>query len=92
MIQVKVSIGGGGTPPSQASTTTFVNATGVAVTSYTDADLVYVKVVDPSHAGATTLEQADDRRQTFALAPLAGRRRQRSSRRDSALTLRRATR
>ena len=57
MIQTKVSIGGG-TPPSQASTTTFVDATGVAVTNYTDAGLVYVKVVDPSHAGATQLENA----------------------------------
>ncbi len=72
MIQVKVGIGGGGTPPSQASTTTFVNATGVAVTSYTDADLVYVKVVDPSHAGATTLSGLTIGTETYALAPLAG--------------------
>jgi hypothetical protein len=72
MIQVKVGIGGGGTPPSQASTTTFVNATGVAVTSYTDADLVYVKVVDPSHAGATTLSGLTMGTETYALAPLAG--------------------
>ena len=72
MIQVKVGIGGGGTPPSQASTTTFVNATGVAVTSYTDADLVYVKVVDPSHSGATTLSGLTMGTTTYALAPLAG--------------------
>ncbi len=72
MIQVKVGIGGGGTPPSQASTTTFVNATGVAVTSYTDADLVYVKVVDPSHSGATTLSGLTIGTTTYALAPLAG--------------------
>ena len=73
MIQTKVSIGGGGTPPSQASTTTFVNATGVAVTNYTDADLVYVKVVDPSHAGAATLENAlTVNGQAFSLAPAAG--------------------
>jgi hypothetical protein len=69
MIQARVSIGGGGTPPSQASTTTFVNATGVAVTSYTDADLVYVKVVDPSHTGATLLENAvTTNGQAFSLA------------------------
>ena len=58
MIQVKVGIGGGGTPPSQASTTAFVNATGAAVQNYTDADLVYVRVVDPSHAGAAVLRGA----------------------------------
>ena len=72
MIQLKVGIGGGGTPPSQASTTTFVNASGVAVANYTDADLVYVKVVDPSHAGATTLAGLTIGTQTVALAPLAG--------------------
>ncbi|MCI0478985.1 hypothetical protein L0Y59_00365, partial [Candidatus Uhrbacteria bacterium] len=70
MISVKVGIGGGGTPPSQASTTTFVNATGAAVSSYTDADLVYVKVVDPSHAGATTLADAVTiGAETYDLAP-----------------------
>ena len=57
-ISVKVGIGGGGTPPSQASTTAFVNAAGVQVSSYTDADFVFVKVVDPSHAGAATLSKA----------------------------------
>jgi hypothetical protein len=73
MIQVKVGIGGGGTPPSQASSTTFVNSTGVAVTSYTDADLVYVKVVDPSHAGATQLENAVTiNGQAFSLAAAPG--------------------
>jgi hypothetical protein len=72
MIQLKVGIGGGGTPPSQASTTTFVNASGAAVANYTDADLVYVKVVDPSHAGATTLAGLTIGTQTVALAPLAG--------------------
>jgi len=73
MIQVKVGIGGGGSPSSQASTTAFVDATGAAVTSYTDADLVYVKVVDPSHAGASLLENAvmiDG--QAFSLAHPAG--------------------
>jgi len=73
MIQVKVGIGGGTTPASQSSTTTFTNATGAAVVNYTDADLVYVKVVDPSHAGATTLAGAVTiGTVTYALAPLAG--------------------
>ncbi len=73
IIQIKVAIGGGGTPPSQASTTAFVDVTGAAVTSYTDTDLVYVKVVDPSHAGASLLENAvtiDG--QAFSLAHPAG--------------------
>jgi hypothetical protein len=73
MIQLKVGIGGGTTPPSQSSTTTFTNATGAAVLNYTDADLVYVKVVDPSHAGATTLANAVTiGAVTYSLAPLAG--------------------
>jgi len=73
MISTKVGIGGGGTTPSQASTTTFVSATGAAVTNYTDADLVYVKVVDPSHSGATTLADAVTiGTTTYDLAPLAG--------------------
>jgi hypothetical protein len=57
-ISIKVGIGGGGTPPSQASTTTFVDADGADVASYTDADSVYVKVIDPSHAGASLLANA----------------------------------
>jgi hypothetical protein len=73
MIQVKVGIGGGTTPPSQSSVTTFTNATGVAAVNYTDADLVYVKVVDPSHAGATTLADAVTIGTVkYGLAPLAG--------------------
>jgi len=58
MISIKVGIGGGGTPPSQQSTTMFVDAAGNEVANYTDADMVYVKVVDPSHAGATLLANA----------------------------------
>jgi len=58
MIQVKVGIGGGTTPPSQTSATAFTNAAGVAVQNYTDADLVYVRVVDPSHVGAAVLRNA----------------------------------
>jgi hypothetical protein len=73
MISIKVGVGGGGTPVSQQSTTEFVDASGVAVTSYTDADLVYVKVVDPSHSGATTLGSAlTINGETYSLAPLAG--------------------
>jgi len=73
MISIKVGIGGGTTPPSQSSVTTFTNATGVAVVNYTDADLVYVKVVDPSHAGATTLANAVTIGTVkYSLAPLAG--------------------
>jgi len=73
MISVKVGVGGGTTPATQVSTTTFTNSSGVAVTSYTDADLVYVKVVDPSHAGATTLADAVTiGTTTYDLAPLAG--------------------
>ncbi|TFH06674.1 MAG: hypothetical protein E4H08_10650, partial [Candidatus Atribacteria bacterium] len=58
MISIKVGIGGGGTPPSQQSTTMFVDAAGNEVANYTDADMVYVKVIDPSHAGATLLASA----------------------------------
>jgi hypothetical protein len=70
MIEITVNPGG---PPPQASTTTFTNATGVAVVNYTDVDLVYVKVVDPSHSGATTLANAVTiGAVTYSLAPLAG--------------------
>ncbi|MFC2095941.1 T9SS type A sorting domain-containing protein [Candidatus Bipolaricaulota bacterium] len=58
MISIKVGIGGGGTPPSQQSTTMFVDADGSEVANYTDADTVYVKVIDPSHAGAALLASA----------------------------------
>ena len=58
MISIKIGIGGGGTPPSQQSTTMFVDAQGNEVANYTDADMVYVKVIDPSHAGATLLASA----------------------------------
>jgi len=72
-ISVKVGIGGGGTPPTQQSSTSFVDSAGVEVTNYTDADTVYVKVADPSHAGATVLANAVDiDGTTYDLAPLAG--------------------
>jgi hypothetical protein len=72
MIQIKVGVGGGGTPASQASSTTFVNAAGIPVQSYTDADLVYVKVVDPSHTGAATLSGLTLGGEPYGLTPLAG--------------------
>jgi hypothetical protein len=72
-VAIKVGVGGGGTPPGQASTTKFTDASGTVVTQYTDVDDVYVKVVDPSHAGAPSLLQAVDiGGQKFDLAPLAG--------------------
>ena len=72
-ISVKVGIGGGGTPPTQASSTSFVDSAGVDVANYTDIDTVYVKVVDPSHAGATSLASAVEiDGVTYDLAPLAG--------------------
>jgi hypothetical protein len=72
-ISIKVGIGGGGTPPSQASTTMFVDSTGVQVANYTDADMVYVKVIDPSHAGATMLSNAVEIEGVkYNLSPLAG--------------------
>ena len=72
-ISIKVGIGGGGTPPSQQSTTMFVDAQGNEVQSYTDADSVYVKVIDPSHAGATSLlEAVEINGKKYDLAPLAG--------------------
>jgi hypothetical protein len=72
-ISIKVGIGGGTTPPSQLSTTMFVDSEGNEVATYTDVDDVYVKVIDPSHAGAASLLEAveiDD--VTYDLAPLAG--------------------
>ena len=56
-ISIKVGIGGG-TLPTQASATMFVDADGVEVANYTDADPVYVKVIDPSHAGESLLANA----------------------------------
>jgi hypothetical protein len=72
-IAAKVGIGGGGTPPTQQSSTSFVDSAGVAVANYTDIDTVYVKVVDPSHAGATSLADAVEiDGVAYDLAPLAG--------------------
>jgi hypothetical protein len=73
MISIKVGIGGGGTPPTQASTTMFVDADGNEVANYTDADTVYVKVIDPSHTGAATLANAVEiDGETYDLTLIAG--------------------
>ena len=73
MISIKVGIGGAGTPPSQQSTTMFVDAAGNEVADYTDADLIYVKVIDPSHTGAETLENAVEiDGQAFSVVRLEG--------------------
>ena len=53
-ISIKVGIGGG-TPSSNQSTTVFVDAEGREVEAYSDTDPVFVKVTDPSHAGAALL-------------------------------------
>jgi flagellar hook assembly protein FlgD len=58
MISIKVGVGGSGTVPSQQSTTKFADAAGNVVTQYKDSDTVYVKVVDPSHTGETTIANA----------------------------------
>jgi hypothetical protein len=72
-LSIKVGIGGGGTPPGQGSTTKFTDASGNLVANYMDVDTVYVKVVDPSHAGAASLLDAVKiGTATFDLAPLAG--------------------
>jgi len=72
-IAAKVGIGGGDAPTGQDSTTTFVDEAGVEVTNYTDMDMVYVKVVDPSHAGATSLADAVEIDGVeYDLMPLAG--------------------
>jgi len=58
MISIKVGIGGGGPTPGQLSTTMFVDADGNEVDSYTDTDLVYVRVVDPSHPATVVMAGA----------------------------------
>jgi len=56
-ISTKIRIGGGG-PPGGPSTTTFTNSVGMDVDSYTEYENIYVKVVDPSHTGATNILNA----------------------------------
>ena len=73
MISIKVGVGGAGTPPSQQSTTMFVDAVGNEVVNYTDAELVYVKVIDPSHAGESMLSGGlQIEGDSIDLLPLAG--------------------
>jgi hypothetical protein len=51
----------------------FVDEAGVEVANYTDLDTVYVKVIDPSHAGSAGLADAVELGGvTYDLAPLAG--------------------
>jgi len=72
MISIKVGVGGGGTPPSQQSTTMFVDANGDEVSTYTDSDSVYVKVVDPSHAAGSLTGALTVEGYAFDLAPVDG--------------------
>jgi hypothetical protein len=72
-ISVKVGVGGSSGTTTQSSTTSFVDSAGVTVSEYTDADLVYVKVIDPSHAGATSLADAVEiDGVSYDVTPLAG--------------------
>jgi hypothetical protein len=71
-ISIKVGIGGGGTPPGQGSTTDFVDSAGNSVATYTDVDSVYVKVIDPSHAGADTLTGLEVEGTAYDLSYLEG--------------------
>jgi len=56
-ISIRVGVGGG-TPPGQESTTSFVDGEGDEVSAYTETDLVYVKVVDSSHVGEPEIRGA----------------------------------
>ncbi len=69
-IPIKVGMGGAS---SGHSTATFCDAQGNAVSSYSLSDNAYVKVVDPSHAGASKLQSAVSiSGKAYDLAPLAG--------------------
>jgi hypothetical protein len=68
---IKVSRTSGGTVPSQEAQADFCNVSGAPVTTYYDSDSVYVKVKDPSHAGAASLAGAVAiGTKTFDLTPL----------------------
>jgi hypothetical protein len=70
-ISIKVSIGGA--EPVGRSTTTFVDAIGNPVAAYVEGEFVYVRVDDPTLAGAGTIADAvtvDGI--AYDLAPLAG--------------------
>ncbi len=70
-ISIKVSIGGA--EPVGLSTTSFVDAEGNPVAAYVEGDLVYVRVEDPTLAGAGTINDAVTiAGVTYDLAPLAG--------------------
>ena len=70
-IAIKVSIGGA--EPVGPSTTSFVDAEGNPVAAYVEGDLVYVRVEDPTLAGAGTINDAlTIAGVTYDLAPLAG--------------------
>jgi len=70
-ISIKVGIGGAST--AQASSTLFVDAEGNEIESYFESDDIYVKVVDPSHTGASQLVAVVSiSGRTYDLAPLAG--------------------
>lgn len=59
--------------PTPSSQTMFVDESGAQVSSYLEGDRLYVKVVDPSHAGATSLANAVTiGTQAYGLTPLAG--------------------
>ena len=70
-ISIKVGIGGAST--AQASSTLFVDTEGNEIESYFESDDVYIRVVDPSHAGESQLLGAVSiSGKTYDLAPLAG--------------------
>lgn len=69
-ISIKVSVGGA--QPVEGSTTRFVDESGTPVSAYIEGDLIYVRVDDPTLAGAGTVPNAvtiDEVK--FDLAPLA---------------------
>jgi len=70
---ISSKVGIGGTSTAQASSTLFVDAEGNEIGSYFQSDDLYVKIVDPSHAGASKLLDAVSiGEKTFDLAPLTG--------------------
>jgi len=70
-ISIKVSIGGA--EPVGRSTTAFVDATGNPVAAYVEGELVYVRVDDPTLAGAGTIADAVTLGGVaYDLAPLTG--------------------
>ena len=69
---ISIKVGEGGAS-SGSSAATFCDAQGDGVSTYTTAGEAYVKVVDPSHAGAAKLKDAVSiGGKTFDLEPLSG--------------------